>query len=248
MVGGGKLFIGLDRLEVEDHEPPLPASMGAGDWVRLVVSDTGTGIQPNDLPRIFEPFFTTKPPGEGSGLGLAQVYGIVGQHEGHIDVQTQVGLGATFTVYLPALPSHGVLAQVDETASDTRGSGETVLVVEDQVAVRRALRASLEQLGYKVQEADDGIGALTVLDSNRGHIQLILSDVIMPGMGGMALLDALRERGEDLPFVLMSGHPMEGELDALRARGLSGWISKPPALDELAKVIASVLQADVEPR
>jgi len=242
MPDGGTLRIRLERITVEpDQTPPLP-EMGTGNWVVLSVTDTGMGIAPEVLPRIFEPFYTTKAPGKGSGLGLAQVHGIVGQHGGRIDVKTQIGKGTTFTIYLPALEARPIEQPAPDAAVITRGQGETVLIVEDDSTVRPALTTSLAAWNYQALEATNGQEALAVVEKHSGQIALVLSDVVMPVMGGVALLHALRQKGHTMPVVLLTGHPMEQtELDGLRAQGLSAWLSKPPRLEQLAQTIASAL-------
>jgi len=250
MPEGGNLRFELERIQVQAGEsPPLP-EMEAGEWVQVTLSDTGTGIPPDVLPHIFDPFFTTKAPGKGSGLGLAQVHGIVKQHEGEIDVESQVGQGTTFTIYLPALPVHPVEAVTLELPALAKGQGETVLVVEDDASTRKALVDSLELLNYRGLEAADGREALAVLEQpppqagggKREGIALVLSDVVMPGMGGVALLHALRQRGLTMPVVMLTGHPLERELESLRAQGMSDWLPKPPSLEQLAKVVARALK------
>jgi two-component system cell cycle sensor histidine kinase/response regulator CckA len=244
MPGGGELLAALERIQIHPGEsPPLP-DMGAGEWVRLTVSDTGTGIAPDVLPHVFEPFFTTKEGGRGSGLGLAQVYGIVAQHEGRIDVQTQVGKGTAFTIYLPIHSSESPIdASAIELPALVTGGGETILVVEDDANVRRALVESLELLGYQVMQAANGQEALAALERRDAEVDLLLSDVVMPGMGGKALLHAMRERGSTVPVVLLTGHPLEKEMEELRAKGMADWLPKPPALEQLAEVVARALGA-----
>jgi CheY-like chemotaxis protein len=244
MPEGGELRIVLERTEIEPDEPlPLP-EMGAGEWIRMTVSDTGTGISPDALPHVFDPFFTTKGPGEGSGLGLAQVHGIVGQHEGHIDVQSQVGQETVFTIYLPALPAHPSEMAAQAQQSLVEGCGEIILVVEDNDTVREALVESLELLNYGVLEAANGQEALMMLEQHGKEITLVLSDVVMPGLGGVALLRALRERGLTVPVVLLTGHPLEREMEELRAQGMIDWLPKPPELAQLAEVITSALNKE----
>jgi len=230
--GGGELHIELDRLQVARHqEPPLP-EMEAGEWVRIAVTDTGSGIPPEVLPHIFEPFYTTKELGKGTGLGLAQVYGIVKQHEGHVDVTTEVGTGTTFTLYLPALPAHQPEAPAIETRAVVQGQGETILVVEDNADLRKALAGSVASLNYRVLAAADGREALEILEQHAGEVSLVLSDLVMPEMGGQALFHAMRQRGLTQPVVMLSGHPMEKEMESLRAAfslaggGTEGWRSQ----------------------
>jgi two-component system cell cycle sensor histidine kinase/response regulator CckA len=244
MPRGGTLRIGLERIEVQPgSSPPLP-EMEVGEWVQVTVSDTGMGVSAKDLPHIFDPFFTTKAPGEGSGLGLAQVHGIVGQHEGHIDVESQPGQGTTFTIYLPALPVHPQEPLALETPVLIKGQGETILVVEDDTVVRKTMIDSLELLNYRVLGAANGRQALAVLERHSDEIALVLSDVVMPEMGGVALLHALRERGLEVGMVLMTGHSLERKMESLRAQGMIDWLPKPPDLEQLAKVVGRALNRD----
>jgi len=240
MPEGGVLRIGLSQVTVTVGEEPL-TELSAGEWIRLSVSDTGAGIPPEVLPHIFEPFFTTKEPGEGSGLGLAQVHGIVGQHGGHVGVDTQPGEGTTFTVYLPALAISPVETPPPDDLAMPHGRGELVLVVEDGDVVRTALVESLEQWNYRTLEAANGEQALALVKQYKEEIALILSDVVMPGMGGIALFWAIREEEWQTPVILLTGHPMAEELDELRAQGLSAWLSKPPDLERLARAIDDAL-------
>ena len=232
--------IGLERIEVLPGESPLLPEIEAGEWVRVTVSDTGTGIPPDVLPHIFEPFFTTRAP-LGSGLGLAQVYGIVKQHEGHIAVDTQLGQGTTFTLYLPALTPHQPEPSRRRRERLVQGQGQTILVVEDNDATRKALVSSLEMLNYRTLEAANGREALAVLAQRASEIALVLSDIVMPKMGGQALFQVLKLQYPTVKVVLLTGHPLEQELENLQAQGLSGWLLKPPSLERLAEVVARAL-------
>jgi two-component system cell cycle sensor histidine kinase/response regulator CckA len=248
MPEGGILRIGLQRIEVKPGESPLLPEMEAGEWVQVTVSDTGTGIRPDVLPHIFNPFFTTKEPGKGSGLGLPQVYGIVEQHGGRIDMETQLDQGTSFTIYLPALsvhpPERSTIVPLEDRPPLAQGRGETILVVEDNASVRKVLAESLRLLNYKVLEATNGQEALTVLEQHIEEIVLILSDVVMPEMGGIALLHALRERGRKVGMVMLTGHLLERQLEDLRAQGMIEWLPKPPKLEQLAEVVARALDVD----
>jgi signal transduction histidine kinase/ActR/RegA family two-component response regulator len=242
MPDGGDLCLTLEQVVVDGaDESPLP-ELGPGIWVRLCVKDTGTGIPSHVLPHIFEPFYTTKAP-LGTGLGLAQVHGIVKQHEGEIDVISEEGAGTTFALYLPAIEA--VATEPAPLADEDLplGHGETVLVVEDDAAVRMALVASLEQLEYVPIEAKNGREALSILQRRMEEFDLVLSDLIMPEMGGQALQQALREQAIALPIIFLSGHPMDLEPPGVDQAEAVGWLQKPVNLESLARLLARVLAA-----
>ena len=241
MPEAGCLRIDLERIQIKDAKQSPLSNIPVGDWVTVSVSDTGAGIAPDALPHIFEPFFTTKAAGEGTGLGLAQVYGIVKQHEGIVDVKTEEGVGTTFTLYLPTLTAPWPEPSLVGIGRPPEGHGETILVVEDNAATRGAVVDSLETLGYKILEATNGQQALAAFEQHAGEIALVLSDVVMPEMSGQALFQALRQQDADVKVVLMTGHPMERQLESLRAEGLTGWLPKPPSIEDLASVIAQAL-------
>jgi CheY-like chemotaxis protein len=246
MPGGGELRIAIERIRVEENAGPLP-DMPPGDWIRLTISDTGTGIHPDLLPHIFEPFFTTKAP-KGTGLGLAQVYGIVKQHDGCIDVDTQIGQGTAFILYLPALSVSAMEMQLPQSQPLIEGEGQTILIVEDDAETRKALVDSLELVGYQTLAAKNGQEALTIWEQHTDEIALVLSDVVMPEMGGVALFYALRERDASIKMALLTGHLLEdqlgNQLEQLKAQGLVGWLQKPSNLEQLARFIARALNKD----
>ena len=246
MPDGGELRFGLARIHVEaTGRGPLP-EMAAGDWIEIKVADTGGGIPPEVMSHLFDPFVTTKDPGKGTGLGLPQVHGIIGMHDGTITVKTQRGYGTTFVMYLPAfLATAPESSAKDKNANLEAGQGQTILVVEDNAATRRALVDSLESLGYRVIVAEDGRQALNLLEQRADEIALVLSDVVMPEMGGIAMLQAMERQNINVPVVLLTGHPLEAELKNLQAGGgaslLADWALKPTGLEALAEVIARAL-------
>lgn len=241
MPDGGHLRIQMKQIAVESGGLYALPEVKPGKWIKLDIEDTGAGIPPGVLPYVFEPFFTTKGPGEGNGLGLAQVYGIVGQHGGHINVTSQPGQGAVFTIYLPALEALPVEPAPPNEASFPQGQGELVLVVEDDVTLRATLVTVLQEWNYQTLQAANGRKALTLMDKQGEHISLIVSDMIMPKMGGRALLYALREKGWKTPVIMLTGHPMDENLDELQAQGVSAWLTKPLSLERLAYTLASAL-------
>ncbi len=247
MPEGGRLTFALESLHYEASEKRPWRGMGAGDWVLLRVEDTGVGIEPQIMPHIFEPFFTTKEPGEGTGLGLSQVYGIVKQHGGFIDVQSKSGEGTQVRIYLPAVASAEARPLERRDLAPARGGGERVLVVEDDPATRAALRDGLEALNYQVILAESGDDALALFERQAAHIDLVLTDLVMPGIGGMALYRALRERHPGVRVVMITGYPLGGGTRELLHQQNVHWLQKPISLDELAQIVRRALDMPPDP-
>jgi len=237
MLGGGVLCLQLTRTA-----PDTQVSCAAcgrdftGEWVVLSISDTGVGIASQDLQRIFEPFFTTARP-IGHGPGLSQVMGIVEQQDGHITVDTVVGKGTTFSLYFPALVQLPVEGKEWQELEVTYGSGQPILVVEDNDALRKALLDALDMLGYRTLTSPNGQEALARLLEGGDEIALVLSDWIMPVMGGEALVAAMRERGLSIPVLMINGHPLTSEV-AAKPPGVVAWIQKPVTLECLSAAIS----------
>jgi CheY-like chemotaxis protein len=237
MPGGGRILIRLIRVEFDSVEQ-VPIPDAAGEWVRIMILDNGSGISDEALNHLFEPFYTTKEPGKGTGLGLAQVYGIVKQHHGFVGVESELGKGTTIGITLPVT--------VDGQPGDNRplpdsikmGNGELILVVEDNHATRLALMSALESLNYPVKGAEDGLEALTLLQRHQYEFVLVLSDVVMPEMGGVALLEAMAAEGFEIPAVLLTGNSTAEELDLVKAEGRVEWYSKPIPLEMLGEIVA----------
>ena len=207
MPEGGQLRVATEQVVLDEAHARANPGACAGGFVCLLVSYSGTGIAPEVLPRIFEPFFTTKDVGKGTGLGLATVYGIVQQHQGWIEVSSQVGEGSTFKVFLPAIPTPAGLAPAAEAEAEIRGGNETILLVEDEHTVRVTTRRLLESKGYRIREATNGREALEVWQSHAGEIALLLTDIIMPGeMTGRDLAEQLWGQRPALKVIFMSGY------------------------------------------
>ncbi len=241
MPDGGDLRVTLAQVRVKNASSAPHPEMAVGEWVRVSITDTGSGIPDAVLARLFTPFFTTKAPGKGTGLGLAQVYGIVAAHEGRIDVKSAVNVGTTFDIYLPLLKLPETTRWLPDNSELPLGNAETILVVEDNATTRAALVESLELLHYHVLEASDGAAALEIFAQQQEDIALVLSDMVMPAMGGKALAQALHQRNPALPVIVVSGHPLDQESETLQLAGVTAWLQKPPGLEQLAETLARVL-------
>ena len=194
--------------------------------------------------RIFEPFFTTKEMGRGTGLGLATVYGIITGHGGFINVYSQKGHGATFTIYLPASEKK-VEKEKKASAQLLRGT-ETILLVDDEEVVINVSRMLLEAMGYKVFMARSGQEALVVYKARKEEIHLVMMDMIMPGMGGENAIDILRTINPELKVILSSGYSLDGQATRIMERGCQGFIQKPFSAKELSQKIREVLDNGVK--
>ena len=246
MPSGGKLTIRVENAVLDESESERLGLPKPGQFVRLAVIDTGCGISPGALPHIFEPFFTTKQHGSGTGLGLATVYGVVGQSGGSISVDTAPGKGATFSIFLPRAFGDAEPARVAERSELRRGD-ETVLVVEDEAAVLRAIGDTLRPLGYRVLEAANGEDALRIGETHAGVVHLLLTDVVMPGIGGQALAERLVEIRPDVRVIYMSGYAADAA-DATRFADAGAVLEKPFDPETLAHRIREVLDAAAAPR
>ncbi len=241
MPQGGRLRIGTGRLEVTGRELKGrgEAAVHPGMYVLLSVADTGTGIPPEDLSHIFEPFFTTKEVGQGTGLGLATVHGIVTQSQGHIRVESRPGEGSTFTVLFPAALG---LTEAPETRTSRRElvpGPARLLVVDDEGAVRALMSRTLEAEGYEVIQARNGREALEWLAQN--SVDVVLTDVIMPNLGGRELGERLAADFPDVPVIWMSGYPRDTVLSDTSPTGSPPFLQKPIPLDVLVRTVESVL-------
>ncbi len=243
MPKGGILRIDLSQADIGDDYSRGHAEARPGRFVRLRVTDTGCGMDAATRSRIFEPFFTTKEVGKGTGLGLATVYGIVKQHEGWIELQSEVGQGTTFEVFFPACTE--ALSQAEPVAppsQEVMRGRETILIVEDEPVLRELAHAILQQCGYKILEADSGVGALRVWNQHQEGIDLLLTDMVMPeGLSGMDLAKKLRATKPSLRIIFASGYSMD-ELDAsYLEEGRAAFLQKPYTHVSLAKAVRDCL-------
>jgi len=249
MPHGGELIISTSNVQlgVEMARRHPEIAIRYGRYVQIAVQDTGLGMDRGTLDRIFEPFFTTKRVGEGTGLGLATVFGMVKQSDGYIWADSEMGQGSVFTIQLPQAEA-GDAEKGSAAPLQLERPREAILLVEDEPLVQSLLSRSLVEAGYRTEVAADGAEALDVLERLEGRVSAVLSDVVMPGMGGRALANALRKRWPDIPILFMSGYTNEEIIH----RGLLGpdepFLQKPFAPAALAAALAALVERGTIPR
>ena len=237
MPDGGTLRIEAANLTIREggHEA---LGVSAGDWIRVDVSDTGMGIDDSLIEQIFEPFFTTKDRSGGTGLGLATVYGAVTQAGGQIRVSSQVGLGTTFSLFFPRAQTAAAAPGPPRAGALPRATdGETVLLMEDEASVRDVTTKLLRKLGYAVITAVDGLDGIEVARAHQGRLDLIVSDLVMPGLGGIEAVDRIRAERPTVPVIFISGFSEEA---LQRREGLvevGRLLAKPFSVEELAVAV-----------
>ncbi len=237
---GGVLGVRLKKVTVKAGDRESDLEVAPGDYVLFEVSDTGCGIDPGTAPRIFEPYFTTKNKGEGTGLGLSVVHGIVESHQGHIAVSSEPGKGTRFRVYLPRIVE--TLA-VDENANQEPipTGTEHVLVVDDEDMVSTLLQRMLEELGYRVSRFDNSLRALTFIKQDTTAFDVLITDMTMPNLTGLELAQKALAIRQNLPVILCTGYSELISKEQAQAAGIRGYLMKPVAMRELGKLIRKVL-------
>jgi len=241
MPEGGLLRFETANITLDNALCRMHTGSRPGPYVMLTVSDNGHGMEPGTLERIFEPFFTTKETGQGTGLGLAMVYGIVKSHRGIITCDSESGQGTTFRIYFPALESQRSSVELESPHEPIRGNGETLLLVDDDPDVLMAGKDMLSNFGYRVLTAKDGGQALKVYDQEQENIDLVILDWIMPGMGGQACMNAILKRNPKEKIVIASGYTAEELIR--KGRKAANYIQKPFDVGQMLKVIREVLQS-----
>jgi CheY-like chemotaxis protein len=237
MQGAGRLTITVRAADALPRTPPPPASAG---FVAVSIADTGTGIPADQFERIFEPFFTTKQVGQGTGLGLSQVFGFAKQSGGEVDVESVVGVGSTFTLYLPRVAGRDAVptvTPVEEAVVD--GHGMSILIVEDNRDVGRFATDALGELGYVTVLKSNAADALAELAQHASRYDVVFSDVVMPGMTGIEMAQQIRARHADIPVVLTTGYS-----HVLAQNGTFGFelLQKPYSVEQLSRVLSKVGQ------
>ena len=248
MPKGGQLHIAITKVDVDDQHVAHRTDARPGKFACLTVSDTGCGISPENLPRIFEPFFTTKQVGKGTGLGLATVYGVARQHQGWVEVDSQLDHGTTFRCFFPCVADAGAKLESKPVEAVPRGGTETILVVEDESPVRELVCTILQGHGYKILEAESGVKALDVWRSHRDSIDLVLTDVVMPDrMNGWELAETLLAERPDLKVIFTSGYSDDVVGREFVMQQGSRFLQKPNDPKKLAATVRKCLDAQAQP-
>lgn len=243
MPNGGELTLKTEHVFVDSAHLKNKPDLREGDYVALTVSDTGTGMDEETLGRIFEPFFTTKPTGEGFGLGLSMVYGIVKSHGGTITCYSTPQIGTTFRIYFPALAEEAAVSPQDTVSSTPATGNERILIVDDETALRQVASDILMRFGYTCLQAGSGEEALERLDQDQDSIDLILLDLNMPGMGGYKCLEEIAKLKHQPKVIVTSGYAANDNTLKLLEAGARTFLQKPYQVVELAKTVRKVLDS-----
>jgi CheY-like chemotaxis protein len=243
MPQGGTLRIKGENVSLNKEFAKLHLDAKPGDFVVISVADTGTGISPEIRSKIFEPFFTTKVQGQGTGLGLATVLGIVRSHDGFIDFETEVGKGTCFKVYLPAIKNEDAPDLERETKMLPHGQGELILIVDDEGEILRMTSETLEAYGYRTLTANGGDAAVEYCRQNPIQIDLAIVDMMMPRLDGIATIRELKKHRPALKIIMTSGLTDNNKLAEAVALGATGFLAKPCLPGKMIQVIASVLNS-----
>jgi len=240
MPGGGCLTLETSSYCIEKNQVSDHADAKPDDYVMIRISDTGTGMATDVCEHIFDPFFTTKAPGKGTGLGLSTVYGIIRQSRGWIQVASEIGKGTEFEILLPAIEEASV-SKTRSAISDSAKGSETILVVEDEESVRGLTVLALKRLGYQVLQAENGNEAFDVIEKNADQIQLVMTDVVMPQMGGTELAEQIIRKYPKIKVVFISGYSEQATVSRRIQDKEIGFIQKPFSLHELASKIRKII-------
>jgi two-component system cell cycle sensor histidine kinase/response regulator CckA len=242
MPEGGKLTLATESISLDEKYCRKCPEINPGEYVCLRISDTGHGMAPEILDHIFEPFFTTKKPGEGTGLGLSTVFGLVKMHSGHISCHSKLQTGTVFRIYFPAIEQR-VPWDVEATSEMPPFGTETVLLIDDEEMVRNWGKELLTHAGYTVLSASNGREGLELYRQRKSEISLVILDLIMPQMGGKQCLDALLQVDPDLKAIVASGFPIDQKTKELLDEHAKGVITKPFHAKELLRLVRLVLDA-----
>jgi len=238
MPDGGELYLETKIVTLDDaYCKPYQAKPGR--YAKVSITDTGIGMDESICQRIFDPFFTTKEKARGTGLGLSSAYGIIKNHAGIIAVYSEVGQGTTFNIYLPV--SQAAAYQDVPTETQLVKGSETVLLVDDEEMIIKVAQAMLEKLGYRVVVAEDGKQAIDTVKRKGDEIDLVILDLIMPGIKGGKAFDLIHEIQPAMPVILSSGYSLNGQANDIMKRGCNGFIQKPFNISKLSQKIRKIL-------
>ena len=242
MPAGGSLLLATENVSF-GNSSERPFNLPIGNYVKLSVTDTGVGMDEKTQQRIFEPFFTTRAMGRGTGLGLASAYGIIKNHKGMIEVTSKIGAGTTFIIYLPAAEQE--VKNIDIVCNSIIKGIESVLLVDDEDQILDVERDILSSLGYTVLVATNGNQAIKLYETNQNKIDIVLLDMVMPGMGGGEIYDALRKIKPDVKVLLCSGYSEGGQASEILQRGCTGFIQKPFNASELSEKLREIIDKSI---
>ncbi|BAZ33128.1 PAS/PAC sensor hybrid histidine kinase [Cylindrospermum sp. NIES-4074] len=244
MLDGGKLHISASNLFIDENYARMHIGAKVGSYILIVVTDTGVGIRPEIIERIFDPFFTTKELGQGTGLGLSTVIGIINNHGGFVEVFSEVGVGSQFHVYLPR--GEGSFSQLEDEMEMPTGQGELILVVDDEVAITQITKTTLEIHNYKVLTAHNGIEALALYTHHKDEIKLVLMDIMMPSMAGGTAICTLQIINPEVQIIAMSGLATAEALTQATGTYIQGFLPKPFTANELLHSVQAILAPEKE--
>jgi two-component system cell cycle sensor histidine kinase/response regulator CckA len=246
MPQGGSLTIAIENIRFDQGTAAMTPGANPGPYVLIRVTDTGTGIPPTVLDRIFDPFFTTKEAGKGTGLGLSTVIGIAKNHGGFVTVHSEMGKGSSFQVYLPALPEGDAVTVEDDAVTAPTGHGELILVVDDEEKIREVIRDILVKYGYKVITAKDGAEATMVYALHNKEIQAVITDLEMPLMDGVTLIQVIKKMNPRIAVLISSGiaskQGMESRKAELEALGVRNILKKPYTVEKILQAVHELLE------
>jgi PAS domain S-box-containing protein len=240
MTGGGDLYLSAENVELSETDV-MPYEVRPGRFVKVTVTDTGSGMDEETRERIFEPFFTTKERGRGTGLGLASVYGIVKNHGGFVTVESEKGMGTSFLIFLPA--SEKQVVKEGRNRNDLLKGKETVLLIDDEPMILDVGAQMLETLGYKVLKAMGGKAGVELYEKDPAQIDLVILDMIMPDMPGKETFERLRRINPSICVMLSSGYSLDGQAQEIMQSGCRGFIQKPFNMDDISKKLREILDA-----
>jgi PAS domain S-box-containing protein len=244
MPHGGELRIEAENIEVDEHYARMNVEARPGKYVSVAVVDSGVGIPDQNLTKIFDPFFTTKDHGQGTGLGLSTVAGIVRSHGGFVNVYSEVGKGALFKVYLPAIESAQSAPKKPLERNLPTGNGEMILVVDDENPIREVARETLSAFSYRVLTANDGAEAIAVFAAHRDEVRVVMTDMMMPFMDGPSTIRALRKLDPKVKIIATSGLKIEDKVTEVAQLGVRYFLPKPYTAEKLLKTVAAILKEE----